>query len=53
MSKYAPLWDRIKENGTERFKLTYAEIEKIAGIPIDHTFSPLTKKNFWNMALGS
>jgi len=31
MSKYAPLWNWIKENGTDSFKLTYAEIEEIAG----------------------
>ena len=38
MSKYEPLWNWIKENGTDSFKLTFAEIEKIAGIPIDHSF---------------
>ena len=29
MSKYEPLWKWIKENGTDSFKLTYAEIEEI------------------------
>lgn len=43
MSKYEPLWNWIKENGTDSFKLTYAEIENIAGLPIDHSF--LTFKN--------
>lgn len=38
MSKYDPLWNWIKENGTDSFTLTYAEIEKIAGLPIDHSF---------------
>lgn len=38
MSKYDPLWTWIKENGTDGFKLTFAEIEKIAGFPIDHSF---------------
>lgn len=38
MSKYEPLWNWIKENGTDSFKLAYAEIEKIAGVPIDHSF---------------
>lgn len=38
MSKYEPLWNWIKENGTNSFKLTFEEIEKIAGIPIDHSF---------------
>ena len=38
MSKYEPLWNWIRENGTDRFKLTFEEIEKIAGFPIDHAF---------------
>ena len=38
MSKYDPLWKWIKENKTDNFKLTYAEIESIAGLPIDHSF---------------
>lgn len=38
MSKYEPLWKWIKENGTDNFTLTYAEIEEIAGLPIDHSF---------------
>ena len=38
MSKYEALWAWIKENGTDSFKLTFAEIEQIAGIPIDHSF---------------
>ncbi len=38
MSKYDALWNWIKENGTDSFKLSYDEIEKIAGLPIDHSF---------------
>ena len=38
MSKYEPLWNWIQENGTDSFKLTFDEIEKIAGLPIDHSF---------------
>ena len=38
MSKYEPLWNWIRENGTDSFKLTFDEIEKIAGFPIDHSF---------------
>ena len=38
MSKYDPLWNWIKDNGTDSFKLTFEEIEKIAGLPIDHSF---------------
>ena len=46
MSKYNPLWNWIKENGTDRFQLTYSEIENIAGFPIDHSF--LTDKKELN-----
>ena len=38
MSKYDTLWKWINENKTDNFKLTYAEIENIAGVPIDHSF---------------
>lgn len=44
LSKYAPLWDWIKENGTDSFKLSYAEIEKISGLPIDHSFLTYKKE---------
>lgn len=38
MSKYDALWKYIADNGQNNFKLTYEEIEKIAGVPIDHSF---------------
>lgn len=38
MSKYDSLWNWIQQNGADSFKLTYAEIEKITGQPIDHSF---------------
>ena len=38
MSKYEPLWRWIAENGTDRFTLTWAEIEALAGVPLDHSF---------------
>ncbi|MCI8632612.1 MAG: hypothetical protein HFE64_03900 [Lachnospiraceae bacterium] len=44
MSKYEPLWKWIKENGTASLQLTYAEIENIAGIPIDHSFLSYKKE---------
>lgn len=44
MSKYDPLWNWIKENGTDSFKLNFAEIEKIAGLPIDHSFLTYKKE---------
>ena len=44
MSKYDALWVWINENGTDSFKLTFAEIEKIAGLPIDHSFLTYKKE---------
>lgn len=38
MSKYTPLWNWIQENGEDSFKLTFAKIEQIAGVPLDHSF---------------
>lgn len=44
MSKYNALWVWIKENGTDSFKLTFAEIEQIVGLPIDHSFLAYKKE---------
>lgn len=44
MSKYDPLWNRIKEKNAESFRLTFAEIEKITGLPIDHSFLTYKKE---------
>ncbi|MDD6213449.1 MAG: hypothetical protein PUB22_10010 [Clostridiales bacterium] len=44
MSKYNTLWNWIKENGTDRFQLTYFEIETITGFPIDHSFLTYKKE---------
>ena len=44
MSKYEPLWKWIRDNGTDSFKLTYVEIEEIAGVPIDHSFLKYKKE---------
>lgn len=44
MSKYDALWKWIKENKTDDFKLTYAEIENIAGVPVDHSFLTFKKE---------
>ena len=44
MSKYNALWAWIKENGTDSFKLTFAEIEQIVGLPIDHSFLTYKKE---------
>ena len=44
MSKYDVLWSWIKENGTDSFKLTFAEIENITGFSIDHSFLTYKKE---------
>ena len=44
MSKYDPLWNWIQNNGTDKFSLTYAEIEKITGLQIDHSFLKYKKE---------
>ena len=38
MSKYLKLWKYIKEQSSDTLKLTYDEIENIAGVPLDHSF---------------
>ncbi len=38
MSKYQPLWEFIKADGSAQIKLTFAEIHQIAGVEIDHFF---------------
>ncbi len=44
MSKYNALWEYVKENGSKTFVLTFEEIEKIAGISIDHSFLKYKKE---------
>ncbi len=38
MSKYNLLWEYVQKNGSTSFKLTFDEIQDIAGMPIDHSF---------------
>ena len=38
MSKYDPLWAYLRENGSPRLTLTFDEINRIAGVPLDHSF---------------
>lgn len=44
MSKYGPLWDWIEKNGQACFSLTFAEIESISGVPVDHSFLTYKKE---------
>ena len=38
MSKYDALWKWIGENGDDGICLTFARINEIAGVPVDHSF---------------
>ncbi|MDY9921094.1 MAG: hypothetical protein U2P59_04665 [Synergistota bacterium] len=38
MSKYDRLWEHIKNNDSDTLLLSFEEIEKIAGVAIDHSF---------------
>lgn len=44
MSKYDALCVWIKEKGIDGFKPTFAEIQQIAGLPIDHSFLKYKKE---------
>lgn len=44
MSKYDALWEYVQENGSQFFQMTFAEIQNIAGIPIDHSFLKYKKE---------
>ena len=38
MSKYDALWAYVQKDGSATLKLTFGQIQKIAGVPIDHSF---------------
>lgn len=44
MSKYNPLWAYIKEQDSQTLLLTFAQIEAICGLPIDHSFLQYKKE---------
>lgn len=44
MSKYDPLWEYIQTSGEACLKLTFEEIQNIAGLPIDHSFLNFKKE---------
>lgn len=44
MSKYNALWEYVRENGSQSIKLTFEEIQNIAGIHIDHSFLKYKKE---------
>ncbi len=44
MSKYEPLWEYLKNNGKQSYKLSYKEIKDILGFEIDHSFLTYKKE---------
>lgn len=44
MSKYNALWEYVKTSGKQSLKLTFDEIQNIAGVPIDHSFLNFKKE---------
>lgn len=38
MSKYEPLWNWLRENGRDEYKLSYEEMREIMGFELDHSF---------------
>lgn len=44
MSKYNLLWEYVQKRNEQSFKLTFDEIQNIAGIPIDHSFLKYKKE---------
>lgn len=44
MSKYEPLWNYIKDNKKDSYKLFYDEIKDILGFDIDQSFLTYKKE---------
>ena len=38
MSKYDPLWERLRADGRGEILLTFAEVRQTLSFPIDHSF---------------
>lgn len=44
MSKYQALWEYVQKNGGPSLRLSFAEIHKILGFEIDHSFLAYKKE---------
>ena len=38
MSKFSPLWEYVAGQQGSRLHLSFAQVEEICGLPIDHSF---------------
>ena len=44
MQKYQALWEYIRQSGSGTLRLSFAEIGRIAGVPLDHSFLQYKKE---------
>lgn len=44
MSKYDALWSYVKEQNEKKLLVTFSQIEKICGAPVDHSFLTYKKE---------
>lgn len=44
MSKYEPLWEYLKSQKKDNYRLSYSEIKNILGFDIDHSFLSYKKE---------
>ena len=44
MSKYDKLWEYVFKDGRDQFTLSFEEIGRIAGVPIDYAFLTYQKE---------
>lgn len=44
MSKYDSLWEHVGKSGSPSLTLTFEEVRRIAGTPIDHAFLSYKKE---------
>ena len=44
MSKYDKLWEYVFKDGRDQFTLSFEEIGRITGVPIDHAFRTYKKE---------
>jgi len=44
VSKFNPLWKYVAETEQDLLRLSYEDIERISGVPIDHSFLSYKKE---------
>lgn len=44
MSKYDPLWQYLKDNGRDEYRLSFDDVKDILGFDIDHSFLTYKKQ---------